>query len=110
MATKKSNKKKAQPASESKAAAPAQDAKPRASKAVAKKSAGKGGKPGVFTRIRKYFGSVRSEMKRVVWPTKGELVNYSIAVIISLIVVGIVIALLDLLIGEGLMLLAGLRG
>ena len=49
-------------------------------------------------------------MKRVTWPTKKELVNYSVAVCVSLVVVGIAIAVLDLVIGEGLMLFAGLRG
>ena len=48
-------------------------------------------------------------MRRVTWPSKKELRNYSIAVCISLVVVGVVIAVLDLLIGEGLALFAGLR-
>ena len=49
-------------------------------------------------------------MKRVVWPTKNELVNYTVAVCASLIVVGVAIALLDLVIGQGLVLFASLRG
>ncbi len=49
-------------------------------------------------------------MKRVVWPSKKELINYSVAVCVSLLVVGVVIALLDMLIGEGLVLFSSLRG
>lgn len=67
-------------------------------------------KPGLIARGKAYMASVRSEMKRVVWPSKSELVNYTVAVCASLIVVGVVIAVLDLVIGEGLVLFAGLRG
>lgn len=66
-------------------------------------------KPGFFARVKNYFASVRSEMKRVVWPTKQELINYTVAVCASLIVVGVVIAVLDALIGQGLVLFSGLR-
>ena len=61
-------------------------------------------KPGLIARGKAYMASVRSEMKRVVWPTKNELVNYTVAVCASLI------AVLDLVISEGLVLFAGLRG
>ncbi len=67
-------------------------------------------KPGFIARAKAYMASVRSEMKRVVWPTKNELVNYTIAVCASLVVVGVVIALLDIVISEGLVLFARLRG
>ena len=67
-------------------------------------------KPGFIDRGKAYMASVRSEMKRVVWPTKNELVNYTVAVCASLIVVGVSIAVLDLVIREGLVLFAGLRG
>lgn len=66
-------------------------------------------KPGFFARVKNYFASVRSEMKRVVWPTKQELINYTVAVCASLIVVGVVIAVLDAVIGQGLVLFSGLR-
>lgn len=67
-------------------------------------------KHGLIARGKAYLASVRSEMKRVVWPTKNELVNYTVAVCASLIVVGVAIALLDLVIGQGLVLFASLRG
>ena len=47
-------------------------------------------KNGWIASAKGYLTSVRSEMKRVVWPTKKELVNYTIAVCASLIVVGVV--------------------
>ena len=118
MANKKSNKKKAADAAASQAA-PATTTKKQAKKAEAasakkdastKKAKAKNAKPGFFARVKAYFASVRSEMKRVVWPTKKELLNYSLAVCASLVVVGVAIALLDVVIGEGLVLFAGLRG
>ena len=114
MANKKSNKKKVQTKEEPKAASTqVAKAEPKKASAPAKKAAKakkNSGKPGVLARAKSYLSSVRSEMKRVVWPTKKELVNYSVAVCASLVVVGIVIALLDAVISGGLVLFAGLRG
>ena len=42
-------------------------------------------KPNVFQRLSKYFSDVRAELKRVVWPTRPEVVNSSVVVIITLI-------------------------
>ena len=111
MANKKNKKKAQQPAPANKAAA---NSKVEAKKAVAKKNekaakSKKNEKPGFFARTKKYFASVKSEMKRVTWPDKKELVNYSV-VGASLIVVGVVIALLDAGFGEALALFSGLRG
>lgn len=81
----------------------------KASKEKAKAKKKKDEKPGFFGRIRNYFRAVRTEMRRVTWPRKKELVNYSLVVIASLVVVGVVIAVLDFVIGEGLFLISGLR-
>lgn len=115
MANKKNKKKAQQPAPANNAAA---NSKVEAKKAVAKKNekaakstkSKKNEKPGFFARTKKYFASVKSEMKRVTWPDKKELVNYSVVVCASLIVVGVVIALLDAGFGEALALFSGLRG
>lgn len=86
MANKKNKKKAQQPAPANKAAA---NSKVEAKKAVAKKNekaakSKKNEKPGFFARTKKYFASVKSEMKRVTWPDKKELVNYSVVVCASL--------------------------
>lgn len=86
------------------------DSKKASKKSDKKAAKAKDAKPGIIARSKKYISSVRSEMKRVVWPSKKELVNYSIAVIVSLIVVGVVIAGLDALISGGLVVFSGLRG
>ena len=51
--------------------------------------------PGPVTRLRTYLRDVRSEMHRVVWPSKQELTNYSTAVIASRLVFGVAIWLVD---------------
>ena len=57
--------------------------------------------------IVKYFKDARSEFKKVVWPSRKQVFNNTIVVIISLIVSGIAIWALDTLFGWLLMLLIG---
>ena len=67
-------------------------------------------KPGIFRRLLNYLGDVRSEMRRVVWPSKEELKSYSVAIIAMLIVFGVVIWLVDSGIVAALVGYTGLRG
>ena len=67
-------------------------------------------KPGVFHSLRNYLGDVRSEMRRVVWPSKEELKSYSVAIVAMLIVFGVVIWLVDSGIVAALVGYTGLRG
>lgn len=73
--------------------------------AKAKKS-----KNGIVAKTKNYFGDVRSEMRRVVWPSKKDLKNFTIAVIAMLIVFGVVIWLLDTGVVAALVGYSGLRG
>lgn len=43
----------------------------------------------------KYFRSVKAELRKVVWPTRKELVNYTIVVFILTTFVTILIYLVD---------------
>lgn len=83
----------------------------KAEKKPAKKDEKKSDKkPGPFRRLRNYLGDVRSEMRRVVWPSHDELMSYSVAIIAMLIVFGIVIWLVDSGIVAALIGFTGLRG
>lgn len=83
----------------------------KAEKKPAKKEEKKSDKkPGLFRRLRNYLGDVRSEMRRVVWPSRDELMSYSVAIIAMLIVFGIVIWLVDSGIVAALIGFTGLRG
>ena len=41
-------------------------------------------KPNIFARFVGYIGDVRGEMKRVVWPTRHEIINSSLVVMATL--------------------------
>ncbi|MEE8715645.1 MAG: preprotein translocase subunit SecE [Coriobacteriales bacterium] len=76
----------------------------------AKAKSKKDAKPGVFARIRNYFADVRTEVKRVVWPSKNEMVRYTVAVILMLVFFGVLIYLADSIILPLLYAFSGLRG
>ena len=48
----------------------------------------------------KFVSEVRSELKKVVWPTKKELVNYTIAVFIAVILISVIIGIVDTVFAE----------
>jgi len=48
-----------------------------------------------YTSIAKYLKSVRSEIKRVTWPSKEELYSSTMLVTVSLIVVSIFVYIVD---------------
>ncbi len=67
-------------------------------------------KPGLFRRFFNYLAEVRSELRRVTWPSKEELKSYSVAIIAMLIVFGVVIWLVDSGIVAALVGYTSLRG
>ena len=52
-------------------------------------------KEGFFARVGKSFNATKSELKKVVWPTRKQLINNTGIVIAALIVVGLIIFGLD---------------
>ena len=52
-------------------------------------------KQNIFSRIARWFREMRSELKKVVWPSKSQMVNNSLVVIACVIVVGIFIWVFD---------------
>lgn len=53
-------------------------------------------KPGFFDRIKTYLKGVRSELRKVTWPTKKELINYTMIVIVLTLILSTFIGLFDL--------------
>jgi len=47
------------------------------------------------TRPREFLHEVNVELRKVAWPTKAETINYSVVVLVTLIVVGLLIFGLD---------------
>ena len=59
-----------------------------------------------------YVSEVRSELNRVIWPTRHEVINYTIVVVITFAFVTGLVAVLDYLFAEGFIALlkAGTEG
>lgn len=54
-------------------------------------------KPGVFSRIGRWFRELRIELKKVVWPSGKQTANNTLIVIACVIVVGVCIWVYDAL-------------
>ena len=71
-----------------------------------KKEVKKAEKPGFFTRAKNWivalpgrianaFKNMAAELKKVAWPSKKDLVNYSIVVIAFVVALAVIVGLLD---------------
>ena len=60
-----------------------------------------------FKGIGKYFKDTRSEMKKVVWPSKKDVKTNTITVILVVAAAAIVLIVLDLIFGGAIHLLIG---
>lgn len=72
-----------------------------------KKKSDKNAKPGFFARTGKWFRDMRSELKKVQWPTRKQTINNTLIVIACVVVVGIFIALFDFVANQAISLLLG---
>lgn len=66
------------------------------------KSSAKEKKPGFFSRIGKWFRDLKSECKKIVWPTRKQTTNNTMIVIAMILVVGVFIWILDAIFGLGI--------
>lgn len=60
-------------------------------------------------RIRRYFRELRSELKKVVWPTPKQVLKNTLIVLVCVLVVGVFIWLFDYVASLGVSALIGLR-
>ncbi len=51
---------------------------------------------GFFAGIGRKFKEMYFELKKVTWPTRKEMVNYSVIVLIFMVIMGVVIGVIDL--------------
>lgn len=66
--------------------------------------------PKFFWKFIDYLKNVRTEMKRVVWPTRPEVGRMSIVVIIALLFFGVLIYLVDSAVTPLLYMMSGIGG
>ena len=50
---------------------------------------------GFFSRMALFLRQVMFELKKVVWPTKEQMVTYTAVVVVFVIIMGLIIAALD---------------
>ena len=53
-------------------------------------------------RVVKFFKEVKSELKKVVWPSRKQIINNTLIVIASVIIIGIVIWAFDAIFQYGI--------
>jgi preprotein translocase subunit SecE len=56
---------------------------------------------------RQFLREVRQELKKVAWPTRRELLAYTIVVLVSVVVLTSFVFGLDFLIGKGVLIVFG---
>jgi preprotein translocase subunit SecE len=59
----------------------------------------------VLTKVREYFASVRAEVSRVSWPSRREVLTFTVLVILLTLVLGVYLGLVDLVLQHLLRLL-----
>ena len=59
-------------------------------------------KKGVFSRMALFVRQVVDELRKVVTPTRSELVNFTLVVLVFVVIVMGIITVLDLVIGWGI--------
>ena len=60
-----------------------------------------------FAKIAKFFRELKAEIKKVIWPTKKQLINNTTVVVACILVIGIAIWVLDALFSKGIAMLIG---
>ena len=58
-------------------------------------------------RISRWFREMKSELKKVVWPSKSDVKNNTITVIVVVLIAAVVLIALDLIFGGVIHLLIG---
>ena len=74
----------------------------KADKAKKDKKPEKQKKPSIFARIGKWLKEMKSELKKVQWPTRKQTINNTLIVIACVIVVGVFIWIFDYIAGSAI--------
>ena len=81
------------------APAAASDAEGSAARPSSKPAKGKE-RPGLFARIALFFRQVKAELKKVVRPTRSDLLTYTGVVLVFVAVIMAFVTVVDLLVGK----------
>lgn len=56
-------------------------------------------KPNIFQKLARFYKDIRSELKKVLWPSRKQVLNNTVTVLITCIILGGVIWILDYALG-----------
>ncbi len=79
----------------------------RQATAAGGRGARRGGGRNPVARSGRYVREVAAEMRKVVWPTRGELVTYTSVVLVFVTVMIALVFALDYVIGQGVLAVFG---
>lgn len=63
----------------------------------------------VSKRVANWFKGLKVEFKKVIWPDNATLTRQTVAVVVTSVVVGLLIALIDVIVQNGVDLLINLK-
>ena len=61
----------------------------------------------IFSRAANFVRQVIAELKKVVWPTKSQLFNYTVVVLVFVVIVALIIAAYDFIFTQLAILIFG---
>jgi preprotein translocase subunit SecE len=62
----------------------------------------------IETQKTSWFTGLKAEFRKIIWPTKEDVAKETTAVVITSIILGLIIAILDFIIQYGVNILVGL--
>lgn len=51
-------------------------------------------------KVTRFFKEIRNELKKVIWPNRKQLINNTSTVLLSCLIVGIMLWVIDLMFGQ----------
>ncbi len=81
--------------------------KEASTKGKAKAKPKKEPKPGMIARFRLFLRQVIAELRKVIWPTRKELIDYTVVVLIFVVVMAAILALYDFTFAKGVFFVFG---
>ena len=61
----------------------------------------------VFTRLALFIRQIVAELRKVIWPTRKELIAYTTVVVIFVVIMAAIIAALDFVFARGVLFVFG---
>ena len=68
-----------------------------------------GNRVGLFGRLARFLREVVAELRKVIWPTRNELLTYTMVVVVFVSVITAIVVALDYVFAEGVLFVFGNR-